>query len=87
MIVLMRTTIVMDDNLLRDARQAAARTGRTLSGVIADALREVLSRTARPAKAVPVRLPTVGGNGVRPGVNLDSNAALLDLMERDHVAR
>jgi hypothetical protein len=26
-------------------------------------------------------MPTFKGNGVRPGVNLDSNAELLDIME------
>jgi hypothetical protein len=40
----MRTTIRLDDHLLEEARQLAARTGRTLSKVVEDAVREVVAR-------------------------------------------
>jgi hypothetical protein len=77
----MRTTIRLDDDLLREAKAFAAATDRTLTRLIEDALREALARRdARPARR-RVRLPTVGGSGVQPGVDLDSNANLLDLME------
>jgi len=77
----MRTTIRLDDDLLREAKVYAAATDRTLSRLIEDALREALARRdAQPARR-RVRLPTVGGSGPRPGVNLDSNARLLDFME------
>jgi hypothetical protein len=78
----MRTTINLDDTLLAEAKQVAARTGRTLTAVVEDALRESLRRRhdhARPA----VELPVFGEGGVRPGVDLDDGAALLDLMEQD----
>jgi hypothetical protein len=77
----MRTTINLDDALLAEAKQVAARTGRSLAAVVEDALRESLRRrqTARQA----VELPTFGEGGVQPGVDLDDSAALLDLMERD----
>jgi hypothetical protein len=76
----MRTTISIDDDLLREAKQLAARTGRSLTAVVEDALREVLGRR-QPAAREPVRLITVAGNGPRPGVDLDDSAALADLME------
>jgi hypothetical protein len=77
----MRTTIRLDDDLLREAKTYAAATDRTLTGLIEDALREALARReARPARR-RVRLRTFKGCGLQPGVNLDSNAALLDLME------
>jgi hypothetical protein len=77
----MRTTIRLDDDLLREAKAYAAATDRTLTRLIEDALREALARRdARPARQ-RVRLRTFKGRGLQPGVNLDSNAALLDLME------
>jgi hypothetical protein len=78
----MRTTIRLDDQLLRDAKQLAARTGRTLTAVISDSLREALARDAAPEPRQRFQLPTFGGDGLRPGVDLDDSAALLDLMER-----
>jgi len=78
----MRTTINIDDALLAQAKQVAARTGRSLTDVVEDALRESLHRrhgTARQA----VKLPVFGEDGLQPGVDLDDSAALLDLMEQD----
>ena len=78
----MRTTINLDDDLLAEAKQVAARTGRTLTAVVEDALRESLHRRHRTVRRV-VELPVFGEGGVQPGVDLDDGAALLDLMERD----
>ena len=78
----MRTTIRLDDDLLADAKAVAARTGKTLADVIEDALRESLAR--RRAGRGPrrkLRLPIVNGKGVRPGIDLDDSAALVDAME------
>ena len=76
----MRTTINIDDALLAEARQAAARTGRSLTAVVEDALRESLHRRAHTDRRV-VELPVFGEGGVLPGVDLDDSAALLDLMD------
>ena len=40
----MRTTLRLDDDLLAEVKQAAARTGTTLAEFIEDAIRESLSR-------------------------------------------
>jgi len=77
----MRTTIRLDDDLLREAKRQAAASGRTLGAVIEDALREALSRRPAEGRREHVRLTTFRGQGVRPGVDLDDSAALLDLME------
>lgn len=76
----MRTTIRLDDQLLRDVKKAAADSGRTLTQVIEDALRESLARR-RPPNQERVELITFRGARLRPGVDLDDSAALLDLME------
>ena len=81
----MRTTIRMDDELLVEAKALAARTGRTLTQVIEDALRESLARGGAGGARRPFRMVTFEGKGTRrgtlPGVDLDDSAALLDLME------
>ena len=77
----MRTTIHLPDPLLEKARRRALETGTTLTAVIEDALRESLATKRRGGKPAPVRLTTFGGKGLRPGVDLDDSAALLDVME------
>ncbi len=77
----MRTTVRLDDRLLRDAKQYAARHGRTLTAVLEDALRLFLARASRPQHRRPFKLVTFKGNGLRPGVDLDDSAALWDLTE------
>ena len=49
--------------------------------MIEDALREVLARQQARLDHDPVRLTTVAGHGLQPGVDLDDSAALLSLME------
>ena len=71
----------LDDDLLRAAKAHAAATERTLTQLIEDALRETLARRSASTDHPPVPLRTFKGSGVQPGVNLDSNAALLDLMD------
>jgi predicted transcriptional regulator len=77
----MRTTVRLDGHLLAEAKKQAAASGRSLTALLEDALRESLARRNAPVKAAPVRLKTVKGGGVRRGVDLDDSAALLDLME------
>jgi hypothetical protein len=66
---------------LAEAKQVAARTGRSLTAVVEDALRESLHRR-HPTARRAVDLSVFGEGGVQPGVDLDDSAALLDLMEQ-----
>ena len=77
----MRTTIRLDEHLLAEAKKLAAETGRTLTSVLEDALRDSLARRSDNAKRKRVRLRTAGGGGLLPGVDLDDSAALLETME------
>ncbi len=80
----MRTTIRMDDELLRRAKEHAASSGTTLTHVIEDAVRQLLARRRVSRVREPVRLPTFRGEGLQPGIDLDDTAALVELMdERD----
>ena len=77
----MRTTIRLDDDLLRAAKRHAVETGRTLTAVIEDALRQALARRDRSPRR-RVKLPVSRSEGkLLPGVDLDDSAGLLDLME------
>ena len=80
----MRTTIRLDDELLREAKRIAAESNRTLTEVVEDSLRETFARRkiARPKKEF--KLPTFRGEGLQPGVtweDLNSNSRMLDLMD------
>jgi hypothetical protein len=77
----MRTTIRINEQLLREAKQLAARTGKSLTALIEDALRESLAHQRRANPRETVHLITAGGNGLRPGVDLDDSAGLLDVMD------
>jgi hypothetical protein len=77
----MRTTIRLDEDLLAQAKRHALETGRTLTAVIEDALRESLARRREHGRRAPVRLPTFSGGGLLPGVDLDDAVALRDRME------
>jgi hypothetical protein len=79
----MRTTLDIDDDLLRRAKELAARTRRTLTSIFEDALREVLSRRTARSSRRRVNLPVSDQPpGLCPGVDLDHTAALLELMEQ-----
>ncbi len=82
-----RTTLRIDPELFSEVKRLANATGRTVTGIIEDALREVLARKRRGG-APEVALPrTIPGWGLAPGVDLDDSAALLDLMESDRIVR
>jgi hypothetical protein len=83
---IIRTTLTIDDSLLAEYKRVAADTHRTLSYVIQDALRETLARRREAAARRPVRLPVIGGGGLQPGVDLDDNARLLELLEAENDA-
>lgn len=77
----MRTTIRLDEALLKEAKTVAAETGKTLTSVIEEALHESLHRRKQqPSSLRPVRLPLHKGK-LRPGVDLNDSAALHDLMD------
>lgn len=82
MLLCMRTTLDLDDDVMREVKMAAQRTGTTLTSFVEDALRERLARRREPGPpASRFRVHTFKGHGVQPGVNLDDSAALRDLMD------
>ena len=79
----MRTTIRLADALLREAKREAARSGITLTAIIEESLRERLARSAASAEPRShTRLAASGSGGLRPGIDLDDSAALLDVLDQ-----
>lgn len=76
----MKTTLNLDDRLLREAKKRAAEEGRTLTSVVEEALRRSL---AQEPPSEPFRFRPVTVRGTRPpAVDLDDHDALLEFMER-----
>lgn len=79
----MRTTLSIADEVMAHYRRLAAESHRTLSAVVEDALRELAARRESVKSRKPADFTIVSGEGLRPGVTLDDNAALRELLDQD----
>lgn len=77
----MRTTIRIDDDLYRSVKERAARTGRTVASVLEDAVRAGLAEP-KPATR-PFVIRSAGNGGLRPGVDLTSNAGIAEMLDEE----
>ena len=77
----MRTTVRLEDEILQQAKQYALQQGTSLTSVIREALVAYLTRPAPVGPARVLKLPTSGGGGTLPGVDLDDSAQLYDVMD------
>ena len=80
MVNLMKTTLVIDDTVVRRLRQEAARRGVTMSELVEAGLRRVLAEPMAAQEPLPA-LPRWDGGGVR--VDVADRDALLALLDRD----
>jgi predicted transcriptional regulator len=78
----MRTTLNLNDRLMRDLKRKAAETGRTMTELVEQALRDLLARSSEPAGDREFHWTTVRGRS-RPAVDLADRDALYDFMERE----
>lgn len=76
----MRTTLDLDEELIRRAKQRAAAEGTSLTRLLEAALRLLLDPPRRPARRYRLRLLTQKGRLV-PGVKLDDRDSLYERME------
>jgi len=77
----MRTTIKLADDILIEVKSIAARNGRTLTDVVEEAVRESLARRRSMQTSASALPESFGEGGLRPGIDLDDSAALLDVMD------
>ena len=80
MVMCMRTTINLPDELYGEVRRRAADEGRTVTSFLEQALRDALNRHEAGEKP-PFVVRPFRGDGVMPGVDLTNNAALLEFEE------
>lgn len=77
----MKTTINVNDQLLRQAKQRATNRGITLTRFIEDALRAKLMDEDRDSPAFELQLKTVRGHAP-PNVDISDREALYDVLDR-----
>ncbi|MCL2653804.1 MAG: hypothetical protein FWD63_08480 [Propionibacteriaceae bacterium] len=85
-----RTTISIDSGLLVTAKQVADERRQTLGQLLTRALQQYIVETTTADAAVtslPVMIRTSGRGGVRPGININSNAELFEMMDEEDMAR
>jgi hypothetical protein len=76
----MRTTVDLEDHLLAQAKELAARTRTSLTRVLEESLRAYLAEQHRMNQPRPVQaLPVLRNAKPVKRVNLDDTSALLDL--------
>ena len=80
----MRTTLDLDDAVLKQAKKRAVEYGRSLTSYIEDALRLAEARRRKPGKKQKIRVSR-RGLGLKKGINLDDTSALLDILDEADV--
>lgn len=70
----------IDDDLLAEVKQIAARGHRSIGSVLEDALRRMLADTTSAARPVEFSLPSHGSGGLRPGVDLEDRERMAELL-------
>jgi hypothetical protein len=83
-----RTTVRLPEDLLDRARRKAAAEGRTLTSLIENGLRAVVTenRKARKQERIPPRVSKADG-GLMPGVDLTNPSALQETDDLDYIRR
>ena len=79
----MKPVVQVDPKVFAEAQRLAEERGVSVETIVEQAVSDLAARTRRSTDPVRRELPTFGGTGVRPGVNLDRTSELLDLMEGD----
>jgi hypothetical protein len=79
----MRTTVRLPDDLYRRVRVTAAEEGQTVTSFLERALREALDRRHDEPDRPVYRVEPFHGGLLNPGVDLDDNSALEDVMGAD----
>jgi hypothetical protein len=82
MLVCMRTTLNLDDRLVREVKTRAVNEGRTFTSLVEEALQKLITEHDAP-KEERIELPTWAGGGLLPGVDLDDHEALKALVDSD----
>ncbi len=80
MLICMRTTLSLDEDLVREVKRRAVEKNQTVSATVEAALRDLLHRDSRPPAKRRFNWVTVKGR-LLPGVDLTDRGSLYDVME------
>lgn len=83
----MRTTVRLDETLMRCAKSYAARHHLTLTSVIEDALRRLLKEEVQIATSPPVDVVVFTGSGTRPGIEIADRRTWQHLADEEDAER
>lgn len=84
MMLCMRTTISMNEQIFEAVKLRASSEGLSVSAWIAGVLDEAIKRANDPPVERPFRLVTAGGDGPYPGVDLDRPRELMVAEDEKH---
>jgi Arc/MetJ family transcription regulator len=77
----MRTTLTLDDDVAAKLRQETRKSGKTFRKIVNEAIRRGLESRRKGLSATPFRVVARDLGKLRPGINLDNVAELLDRVE------
>jgi hypothetical protein len=82
-----RTTVRLPEELVRRAKRKAAAEGRSLTSLIEDGLRLVVSekKPSKPNRLLPRVSKATGG--LLPGVDISNNAAIQEMEDLEYIER
>jgi hypothetical protein len=83
----MRTTLTLDDQVARDLKQLANRTGKALEVVVNETLRAGLAAEQQIRRKKRYRLRAASLGGLLLDVNLDRALSLADALEDEELTR
>ncbi len=83
----MRTTITLDDRLFMQIKRRAAETGTSVSRVVEQAVRMLMTTPTPESDAEPFELITFGAGGRFSHHNVDRTSALLEIDDVERHAR
>ncbi|MCB1286596.1 MAG: CopG family transcriptional regulator [Mycobacterium sp.] len=77
----MWTTIRISDDLYREVKASAARSGRTAAAVLENSVRMGMVDTGNRRATQPYTVHAIGSGGRRAGVDLSSNAVVAEAFD------
>lgn len=83
MLICVRTTLNLNDELVRQAKQRAAAEDRTLTSVIEDALRRLLANSDAGRRGERYTVELMGRSNLQPGLDPNDPAFYKKIFEQD----
>lgn len=78
----MRTTLKINDTLLKEAKKRSIERNCSLGEIVDEALRlSLMTQNKSGATAIVRPLKTFAGSGIQPGIDLSNNASVLETMD------